>query len=478
MAKESTSGLGVILFDISSFADSKSSPVTWLESVPKHWSMTQGQAVFKMVPDKNTGLQEPTVLTLSYGRVLIKDPEKMHGLVPASLAGYQVLIPGDIVIRPTDLQNDQTSLRVGIVRNRGIITSAYLGFRVNPAFDPEYIFQYLAVLDSEKVFYGMGTGLRQNLEWDDFKHLPILVPPLDEQRAIVKYLGHAHARINAAIAQKRKLIALLEEERQAIINQAVTRGLDPHVKLKDSGVPWLGQVPTEWEVSALRYHYHQELGKMLDSKTITGTSLVSYLRNTDVQWKGINVHDLPKMDISAEEYDRYTLSPGDLVVCEGGEIGRAAIWRGNKVVGYQKALHRLRPRDPSRDMPEFLLLVLRAATQLNAFDDGHVSTIPHLTGDKVRAQPFAWPPLPEQQAIVAYIDGRTASIDKAVAHMRREIELLTEFKTRLTSDVVTGQVDVRAVAATLPDLTEAEAAETDDEPEEDEVSDEELDDIT
>ena len=130
----------------------------------------------------------------------------------------------------------------------------------------------------------------------------------------------------------------LNEQKQAIIRRAVTRGLDPNVKLKHSGIPWLGDVPEGWDVAALRHRYNQCLGKMLDTKRITGAHLLPYLRNTDVQWEKINVGNLPTMDISPDEYDRYTVAPGDLLVCEGGEVGRAAIWVGQiERCAFQKA---------------------------------------------------------------------------------------------------------------------------------------------
>src|SRR5665811_441598 len=212
------------------------SSVSWLGERPLHWRLAPGMSVLRPVKAKNSNLAESTVLSLSYGRIVVKPSDRMHGLVPASFDTYQVLDSGNIVVRPTDLQNDQTSIRVGIVRDHGIITSAYLGFNVIGDVAPDFAYTYLATLDALKVFYGMGSGLRQNLELADFKRLPFLLPPADEQAAIVKYLGHANARIDRAIAAKRKLIALLEEQKQAFVNRAVTRGLDPDVILRDSGV--------------------------------------------------------------------------------------------------------------------------------------------------------------------------------------------------------------------------------------------------
>ena len=275
----------------------------------------------------------------------------------------------------------------------------------------------------------------------------------------MRYLDYVDRLISRYVSAKRKLIGLLEEERLAIINRAVTRGLDPTSRLRYSRVEWLGNVPKHWEVTALHHKYSQCLGKMLDSKRIRGDHLLPYLRNVDVKWDRINVDDLPAMDIPPAEYDRYTVRSGDLLVCEGGEVGRSAIWSGELVnCGFQKALHRLRPK--RSDVPRFMYYVLRAAFNAQVFSDGHVSTIPHLTGDKLRAHRFPFPPHPEQTAIVDYLDNVSASIDAAMTRTRRQIELVQEYRTRLIADVVTGKLDVRATAAQLPDEDD-EAAPTD-----------------
>ena len=230
------------------YSDYSESGVSWLGLVPSHWKIEPGFAVLREKNQRNKGLVEKRILSLSYGRIVIKSLDKMHGLVPDSFETYQIVNPGDIIIRSTDLQNDWTSLRIGVVRDRGIITSAYLCFKVVGPMNSEYGYLQLHSLDLMKVFYGMGSGLRQNLAFADFKRMPVLIPPPEEQAAIVRFLDHENRRIDRAIRAKKKLIALLNEQKQAIIHQAVTRGLDPTVPLKPSGIPWLGDIPQHWEV--------------------------------------------------------------------------------------------------------------------------------------------------------------------------------------------------------------------------------------
>jgi type I restriction enzyme S subunit len=277
-----------------------------------------------------------------------------------------------------------------------------------------------------------------------------------EQLAIVQYLDCSGRATERVVRQKNRLITLLNEQKQAIIHRAVTRGLDPNVRLKPSRVEWLGKVPEHWDVAPLRLRYLQCLGKMLDTKRIKGSHLVPYLRNVDVQWDRVATTELPSMDITATEFDRYTLRKGDLLVCEGGEVGRAAIWNGDlPICGFQKAIHRLRPVSVQRDLPRFLMYVLRAAARAGAFDDGHESTIAHLTGEKIRSHRLAFPELREQIEIVEHLDAATRRVDGAIQAIRGSIEVCIELRTRLIADVVTGKVDVRQ-AARLSEIEESE----------------------
>ena len=221
---------------------------------------------------------------------------------------------------------------------------------------------------------------------------------------------------------------------------------------KPSGVEWLGDVPAHWEVSALRLRYSQCLGKMLDTKRIKGNYLLPYLRNIDVHGIRLTSIIFQRWIFPPADYGRYTVQQGDLLVCEGGEVGRCAIWsRELPVCGFQKALHRLRPRKVRRDLTRFLHYALRAAVQGNAFNDGHLSTIAHLTGEKLRAHRFSFPPLPEQETLARFLDTQLTKIDRAISGVRCQIDLLREYRTRLISDVVTGKLDVRDAAAALPE---------------------------
>jgi len=428
-------------------------PSVWIEPMPVHWHILPGAGVLKPVAAKNTGLVEPTVLSLSYGRVIVKPPEKLHGLVPESFETYQVLQPGDIVIRPTDLQNDKTSLRVGLVRDQGIITSAYLGLRAS-GISTEFAFTYLAALDHMKIFYGMGSGLRQNLDFKDFKRLPVPVPPAKEQASIVKYLAHTHARIDRAIAAKRKLVALLEEQKQATIQQAVTRGLDPSVPLKDSGIPWLGKIPAHWSTFPLSRCFESMVYGT--SENARGDGPVTVIGMGDIQSGEVRVSGaggLGKVPVGLE------LDPGDLLFNRTNSpnlVGKVGLYKDKRsqYVTFASYLVRLRP-SPSFDS-KWLVALLNSSDFLRFAQSQALVSLhqANLNPRRYGRLKIPVPPVGERAAIGTALHQEIVKAWTTISAISDEIELLRELRTRLTSDVVTGQVDIREIAETLPELTD------------------------
>ena len=285
---------------------------------------------------------------------------------------------------------------------------------------------------------------RFGLPKSDIGAITLPVPPLPQQRAIADYLDRETARLDALVAEKERLLGLLAEKRRALITRAVTRGLDPNVPLRDSGIPWLGEVPAHWETPPVYARFEVQLGKMLDKKRIKGTHLAPYLRNVDVQWGSINTADLPEMDFDEEDRHRYSLQQGDILVCEGGEVGRSAIWTGPyDECYYQKALHRLRPID-RKDAPEFFILIMHAIVASGQFaSQASAATIQHLPAEKLRVVRYPAPPLREQRAIITYVESEIGRLDGLVRATVSTITLLKERRSALIATAVTGQIDVR-----------------------------------
>jgi type I restriction enzyme, S subunit len=220
------------------------------------------------------------------------------------------------------------------------------------------------------------------------------------------------------------------------------RRFTPYPAYKDSGVEWLGEIPEHWEVAPVYARYQVALGKMLDAKRVTGESSGRYLRNIDVQWDSVNAEGLPEMDFAPRERDRYLIRLGDLLVCEGGEIGRTAIWGGQiEECFYQKAIHRVRPHS-DKEVPRFFYYLMYALAKRGVFvAGGNPNTIDHLTAVQLSHYRLPFPPTGEQRAIAAFLDRETARVDALVAKKERLIELLREKRAALITRAVTKGLD-------------------------------------
>jgi len=359
---------------------------------------------------------------------------------------------------------------LGVSKYEGVVSPAYCVYQFRDGVEPwffHYLLKTAQFKDRIKAYSRGIVDSRLRLYSDDLYRLDTIVPPLDEQQAIVKYLGHAHARINGAVAKKRRLIGLLEEQRQAIISHAVTRGLDPSAEMKDSGNQAWGIIPASWVLLPVKRlvslvtsgsrgwaEYYSDYGPLFIQSGNLG-------RDMRLALARLQRVLLPE----STEGIRTRVAPDDVLVCITGALtGNVVVvdheWTEEAYVNQHVAL--LRPL-VDRIAPKFLGRALWAEPgQVQFHGSQYGGTKQGLGLDDVNSAVVAVPPLAEQQAIVDYIDSKVASINRAAQRAQREIDLLTEFRVRLTSDVVTGQVDVRQVAATLPDLTEAELSVPDD----------------
>lgn len=437
------------------YPEYKESGVSWIGRVPENWTHYPGMAVLREKQIKNTGLKEKTILSLSYGRIKVKSQGKLHGLVPESFETYQIVEPGDIIIRSTDLQNDKTSLRTGKVKDKGIITSAYMCLKAQSSIDKDYAHSLLHALDIMKVYYGMGSGLRQNLSWTDFKRMPFFIPPLPEQTQIARFLDWKTSQIARFIKAKKQMIELLKEQKQVIINDAVTGKIDvTHAEarrrgeeeMKDSGVEWLGQVPEGWGV---RYFFQSFNEKCIKNKGIIENNRLS-LSYGEIIRKSIDSTE-GLLPLSFETYQ---------IVKESDIILRLTDLQNDHKslrIGFVKeqgiitsAYLCLFCKDGI--IPEFASGVLKSYDFRKVFYGLGGGVRQSIGFQELKRLPFLVPDLIEQKEILSWIIKRTDAVNISIFHIESEISLMQEYRDRLIADVVTGKVDVRGIE--VPDVVE------------------------
>ena len=428
------------------YGEYKDSGVEWLGEVPSHWQIAPLWTLFKRT--KRTGFGDEQLLSVyrDFGVIPKASRDDNNNKPSDDLSIYQLVNIGDLAINKMKAWQGA----VAISEHRGIVSPAYFIYESVHSESSRFLHYLFRAPRYITGYLSISKGIRVN-QWDlepqYHSRMPVLLPTKEEQTAIATFLDRETGKIDALIAEQEKLLRLLAEKRQATLSHAVTKGLNPDAPMKDSGAAWLGEVPEHWPLPPLYLRYSSELGKMLDTSRITGRHLVSYLRNVDVQWDEINLSELPTMDIEPSEYERYTVRKGDLLVCEGGEVGRAAVVpHVGEVTGYQKALHRLRALSDD-EHPRYMYYTFACASKAGAFAGEGQSTIAHLTGEQLRKYRFPKPPKVEQQAIAAFLDTETAKLDSLKLESERAIALLKERRAALISAAVTGQIDVRGAVA-------------------------------
>lgn len=403
----------------------KDSGVKWLGQVPEHWDIDPLFSVAEERNESNRGMLEDNLLSLSYGRIIQKDIDSNDGLLPESFETYQLVHPGDIVFRLTDLQNDKCSLRTALVGERGIITSAYLAL-IPIKVQSQFVNFLLRAYDLTKVFYSMGGGLRQSLKFSDMKRLPILIPPPREQSGIVAFLNRETEKIDVMVKEQQRLIELLKEKRQAIISHAVTKGLNPNAPMKPSGIDWIGDIPAHWQMIPLRWK----------SRCTSGGSLATDEISESVSSeKGIPV--IGGNGVMGYTDKSNTFHP--ILV-----IGRVGALCGN--------VHQIKP--PAWITDNALMLDVNLDTfdltflaeslrSRNLNNIASKTAQPLITGTQVKDQRVPCPRIEEQLAITAHISREAAKLDDLISKAQNGIELLQERRSALITAAVSGQIDVR-----------------------------------
>lgn len=432
--------------------------VPWLGDVPAHWTVLPNRAIFMEVNDQEHPEEQMLSVTIAEG--VIRQQTLLEGSSKKDASrldrsAYKLVQPGDIAYNKMRAWQGA----IGVSDYRGIVSPAYVVQRPRKGMDSRYLHYLLRTPafaeEAERWSYGITSDM-WSLRPEHFKMIYSCVPPRAEQTAIVRYLDHADRQILRYINGKETLIGLLEEQQQAVVQHAVTRGLDPDVRLEPSGIDWLGDVPVHWEVRRLKWVASLNPSKREVRAPLLADTPVTFLPMERVGRDGrIETGEmLPASDVwnGFTYFEREDVLVAKITPCFENGKGACLDSLPTKVGFGSTEFHVLRA-GPSIS-PQFLYRL----TTLEEFRRLGVNAMTGAAGQQrvpqtfVANYPIAIPPLPEQAAIIEHLDKATADIDTAIANTRREIDLLREYRTRLIADVVTGKADVRAAAAGLGDV--------------------------
>lgn len=416
----------------------KDSGIEWIGQIPKHWEVHPVYAYFEEGKTKNYRMQEQNLLSLSYGRITRKDINTNGGLLPASFNTYNVVEAGDIIIRPTDLQNDKRSLRTGLVKEQGIITSAYIDLRPKDNVNSKYYHYLLHSYDVIKVFYNMGNGVRQGLNFSEFAKLLLLEPTTVEQQQIADYLDTKCSEIDATAEDIQKEISLLEDYKKSVITEAVTKGLNPDAEMKDSGVKWIGEIPINWQAVNPRWLFAQRKDRAKKGmEQYTASQKYGVISQKDYMNRiGGSIVTVQK------DFDILKM------VCKGDFVIHMRSFQGGleyseHTGSISSAYVMLIPQKNTGECRYFKWL-FKSASYINALQS--TSNLIR-DGQAMRYSNFIqiiipYPPLDEQQQIADYLDSKCSEIDAIIADKKRQRGILAEYKKSLIYEYVTGKKEV------------------------------------
>ena len=414
----------------------KDSGVEWLGMVPEHWEIRRAKYLFNSIDVRSENGDEELLTVSSRDGVVPRSEKTVTMFQAASYAGHKLCWPGDLVINSLWAWANG----LGFSRYHGIVSTAYGVYRLRPECNASYEYFNLALRSGaydwefQTRSKGIWKSRLQLTDWS-FLDMPLIIPPLREQVAIARYLDYVDVRVRRLTEAKRKLIGLLTEYKQAIIHRAVTRGLDPNAPLKDSGIEWLGMVPQHWEVR----RFKTEVANIID-QTDRRDEDDEYIALEHVEsWTG-KIYPAPPDMLFDSQVKKF--EPGDVLF---GKLRPylAKVARPKRKGVCVSEFFVFRPRNGTLSAG-YLEQFLRSSSVIGVINSSTFGAkMPRTDWKYIGNLSQLIPPLPEQVAIVEYLDRTTAEIDIAVARAERQIELLNEYRTRLIADVVTGKLDVR-----------------------------------
>lgn len=411
----------------------KPTGIQWLPEIPEHWEEKRLASHFHGRVESNSDFEFKRAYKFNYGSVVPKNETGGFAEYRDVYVRYSKVLQNDILINGLNLNYDFVSQRVALVPAPGIVTAAYVVLRPLATTYAPYFCYLFKAMDSQKLFHGMGTGIRLTLSFDELKKQFIPVPSLEEQREIAAYLDKRISLIENCKCQRERELQTLNELKQAEIASVVTRGLNPNVPMKDSGIFWQPLIPQNWSVTKLKHVLTK-----LDRPRGPEDELLVCSNSGEVKKRGDS-----KLGLVADSDEIYQgVRSGDLLI-HGMDTWHGAIAVSNYNGMCTPVVHVC----DSAQNKKYIALYLRNMANQKVFklisNGVRQNTSDFRSWGKVGTILIPIPPIEEQNAIVEYIESKTNKIDTMIEALKAEIDRLTEYKQRLISDVVTGQIDVR-----------------------------------
>ena len=422
----------------------KDSGIEWVGAIPAAWGVHRIASHFQEIKEKNTANAYSNALQFKMGKIIAKPQKWDEDETNETYSAYTVVHPNTIMINGLNLEFDFVTQRVARVECNGIITSAYIALSPRDDINAEYICYLLKSYDACRAFHSMGRGLRKILSYSELKNKPIVVPPLAEQERIAAFLDAECAEIDAVLEKTRASIEEYKKLKQAVITQAVTKGIHGDRPMKDSGIEWIGDIPAGVPISRVGLHFDIVLGKMLCSAPVDDNyTLESYYCAADVHFEGLSNGEKKKMWFSPDEKEQYCVKNGDLLVVEGGAgAGGCAIAVSTDVPIYiQNSIMIVRSKGISNI--RYLRYLLECLVKKGYIDVVcNKATIPHFTKDKLANVPFIVFSQSEQEEIAEYLNEKCAGIDALIVKKQQYLTEIENYKKSLIYEYVTGKKEV------------------------------------
>ena len=430
----------------------KDSGIEWIGEIPEGWEIVPVRSCFDEVRTKNTNGQEQNALQFKSGNIISKTNfnASMDDYVADTITNYTVVLPDTVMINGLNLNYDFKSLRVALVKEKGVITSAYLAiFPDRKKISPQYATYLFKGYETKMAFHNMGAGIRKTLGYKEFKNQPLLLPSEKEQNKISAYLDSKCSHIDIMLSKIRSSIEEYKKLKQAVITQAVTKGVRGEREMKDSGVKWIGEIPKEWRKTQLRHCATIKSGITLGKSYSKDTVLIErpYLRVANVQGGYVDLNDLATIQVTPDEDLKYRLHSGDVLMTEGGDrdkLGRGCVWHGEiEPCLHQNHVFAVQTNETIL-LPEFLEYLTASDVGRSYFDVTAIKTtnLACTSSSKVLAFTIPLPPIEEQIEIVSFIKERSLKLNKLIMKKGLLVQELESYKKSLIYEVVTGKREV------------------------------------